>query len=90
MSFREPHVQRDDARLHAEADQEKHEHRVPAGAGKRGIREHLGEAQLSGRGRQDQEARDQATGGHVRHREVEERGAPVLHALVLKKHQKIG
>ena len=91
MRRRQPDVQRHDARLDAEAEQEQQERRVAlAGRHLRAERVEAVEAVIARRLEQQQKAEDDAAGVDVRHDEVEHAGVARLRLLVLEAHQAIG
>ena len=77
MGLGQPDMQRDDAGLHAEAEEEEHEqHARAVGPDTTWPASSAGERLRACGRRQNQEAGDEAAGADVRHDQVEVRGAP--------------
>ncbi len=88
MRFRQPDVQWDDARLHGEAEKEKHEDGIPHGTRDDVAGEEHRERDRPRRGRQDEERRHQRARRHVRHHQIQVRRPPSGAYLVLRRHQR--
>ena len=90
MRLRQPDVQRNDARLHAEAEEEEREQPVTHRPSRDIARQQRREREGTGYRCQRQEARDQTAGADVRHHEIQKGGAPVRAILMLGRDERRG
>ena len=87
MRFGKPHVERNHARLDAEAEEEEREQPVTQGPRHGVTRQDRRERHGAGRGGQSQESGDQAAGADVRHDQIQIGGAAVGAHLVVGRHE---